>query len=248
MKSKKMIKLLGVLIMAMVLSVFGCFIGCQKTEETQSDKDIYLKVSDNQGNIFYLGKDTANREKDLVYEYKNDVLDFKTEAFYKNGAKYTPGADMNFGSKPIHLDKPGTYTTEQIYTLSNGSWLIFRLHITVNPLPDTRPVPRIEILPDEDCISYELNEKYVYKYDGKRHRPKLFKAYDPECDAVLITTWDVDGCARNVEIVEGNKDNKNFVDIGIYKFDLCVDGVDGIGGDYSWAPVFIRDIIIEIII
>ena len=94
-----------------------------------------------------------------------------------------------------------------------------------------------------------MNKRYVYKYNGERQRPKYFKAYDPDYPELLIAKLEVDAYARNVEIVEGAETNRNFTDVGIYKFDLSVKAPSyGIGGDGGhYAQTFIEDIIIEII-
>ena len=65
----------------------------------------------------------------------------------------------------------------------------------------------------------------------------------------MIATLSVDGYAGNVEIVEGAETNRNFTDVGIYKFDLYINALShNIGdGDSFYAKARIDDIIIEII-
>lgn len=237
--------------LVLALGVCGSFVGCQSNEDEgkNSLNRIYLQVFDNQGNNFYLGKDNTTHEKDLEYEYKSDELKFTTKAFYENGEECLAQTFISFKQNTIHLDEPGVYNIQQIYKDTNDLDIIFKLNITVKEQPDTRPVPRIEILPDENCISYEMNKRYVYKYNGERQRPKYFKAYDPDYPELLIAKLEVDAYARNVEIVEGAETNRNFTDVGIYKFDLSVKAPSyGIGGDGGhYAQTFIEDIIIEII-
>lgn len=237
--------------LVLALGVCGSFVGCQSNEDEgkNSLNHIYLQVFDNQGNNFYLGKDNTTHEKDLEYEYKSDELKFTTKAFYENGEECLAQTFISFKQNTIHLDEPGVYNIQQIYKDTNDLDIIFKLNITVKELPDTRPVPRIEILPDENCVSYEMNKRYVYKYNGERQRPKYFKAYDPDYPELLIAKLEVDAYARNVEIVEGAETNRNFTDVGIYKFDLSVKAPSyGIGGDGGhYAQTFIEDIIIEII-
>ena len=215
--------------------IFGCFAGCQSSENGRENslQFIYLRVSDNQGNIFYLGKDNTTHVKDLEYEYKSDDLKFTAEAYYENGEKCTQQTFISFRQITIHLDEPGVYQIQQIYQDPDGGLdVIFKLNITVKEKPDTRPVPVIEILPDENCVSYEMNKRYVYKYNGERQRPKYFKAYDPDHPELLIATLEVDRCAGNVENVEGAETNRNFTDVGVYKFDLYVNVPNyGIGGE-----------------
>lgn len=237
--------------LVLALGVCGSFVGCQSNEDEgkNSLNRIYLQVFDNQGNNFYLGKDNTTHEKDLEYEYKSDELKFTTKAFYENGEECLAQTFISFKQNTIHLDEPGVYNIQQIYKDTDDLDIIFKLNITVKELPDTRPVPRIEILPDENCVSYEMNKRYVYKYNGERQRPKYFKAYDPDYPELLIAKLEVDAYARNVEIVEGAETNRNFTDVGIYKFDLSVKAPSyGIGGDGGhYAQTFIEDIIIEII-
>ena len=237
--------------LVLALGVCGSFVGCQSNEDEgkNSLNRIYLQVFDNQGNNFYLGKDNTTHEKDLEYEYKSDELKFTTKAFYENGEECLAQTFISFKQNTIHLDEPGVYNIQQIYKDTNDLDIIFKLNITVKELPDTRPVPRIEILPDENCVSYEMNKRYVYKYNGERQRPKYFKAYDPEHPELLIATLSVDGYAGNVEIVEGAETNRNFTDVGIYKFDLYINAPNyNIGdGDSFYAKARIDDIIIEII-
>ena len=237
--------------LVLALGVCGSFVGCQSNEDEgkNSLNRIYLQVFDNQGNNFYLGKDNTTHEKDLEYEYKSDELKFTTKAFYENGEECLAQTFISFKQNTIHLDEPGVYNIQQIYKDTDDLDIIFKLNITVKELPDTRPVPRIEILPDENCVSYEMNKRYVYKYNGERQRPKYFKAYDPDYPELLIAKLEVDAYARNVEIVEGAETNRNFTDVGIYKFDLSVKapsyGIGGEGGHY--AIVWIKGIIIEIV-
>ena len=237
--------------LVLALGVCGSFVGCQSNEEEKKNSlnRIYLQVFDNQGNNFYLGKDNTTHEKDLEYEYKSDELKFTTKAFYENGEECLAQTFISFKQNTIHLDEPGVYNIQQIYKDTNDLDIIFKLNITVKEQPDTRPVPRIEILPDENCVSYEMNKRYVYKYNGERQRPKYFKAYDPDYPELLIAKLEVDAYARNVEIVEGAETNRNFTDVGIYKFDLSVKAPSyGIGGDGGhYAQTFIEDIIIEIV-
>lgn len=237
--------------LVLALGVCGSFVGCQSNEDEgkNSLNRIYLQVFDNQGNNFYLGKDNTTHEKDLEYEYKSDELKFTTKAFYENGEECLAQTFISFKQNTIHLDEPGVYNIQQIYKDTNDLDIIFKLNITVKELPDTRPVPRIEILPDENCVSYEMNKRYVYKYNGERQRPKYFKAYDPDYPELLIAMLDVDGYAVNVEIVEGSETNQNFLDVGIYKFDLSVYapnyGIGSDGGHYSITRI--DDIFVEII-
>ena len=237
--------------LVLALGVCGSFVGCQSNEDEgkNSLNRIYLQVFDNQGNNFYLGKDNTTHEKDLEYEYKSDELKFTTKAFYENGEECLAQTFISFKQNTIHLDEPGVYNIQQIYKDTNDLDIIFKLNITVKEQPDTRPVPRIEILPDENCVSYEMNKRYVYKYNGERQRPKYFKAYDPDYPELLIAMLDVDGYAGNVGLVEGDTSNEFFVDVGIYKFDLYINapnyGIGGEGGHY--AIVWIKGIIIEIV-
>ena len=238
--------------LVLALGVCGSFVGCQSDENGRENslQFIYLQVSDNQGNTFYLGKDNTTHEKDLEYEYKLGDLKFTAEAYYESGEKCTQHTFISFRQNTIHLDEPGEYQIQQIYHDPDGGLdVIFKLNITVKELPDTRPVPRIEILPDENCVSYEMNKRYVYKYNGERQRPKYFKAYDPDYPELLIAMLDVDGYAGNVGLVEGDNSNEFFVDVGIYKFDLYINapnyGIGGEGGHY--AIVWIKGIIIEIV-
>ena len=237
--------------LVLALGVCGSFVGCQSNEDEgkNSLNRIYLQVFDNQGNNFYLGKDNTTHEKDLEYEYKSDELKFTTKAFYENGEECLAQTFISFKQNTIHLDEPGVYNIQQIYKDTNDLDIIFKLNITVKEQPDTRPVPRIEILPDENCVSYEMNKRYVYKYDGEWHMPKYFKAYDPDYPELLIAMLDVDGYAGNVGLVEGDNSNEFFVDVGIYKFDLYINapnyGIGGEGGHY--AIVWIKGIIIEIV-
>ena len=237
--------------LVLALGVWGSFVGCQSNEDggKNSLNRIYLQVFDNQGNNFYLGKDNTTHEKDLEYEYKSDELKFTTKAFYENGEECLAQTFISFKQNTIHLDEPGVYNIQQIYKDTNDLDIIFKLNITVKEQPDTRPVPRIEILPDENCVSYEMNKRYVYKYDGELHMPKYFKAYDPDYPELLIAMLDVDGYAGNVGLVEGDNSNEFFVDVGIYKFDLYINapnyGIGGEGGHY--AIVWIKGIIIEIV-
>ena len=237
--------------LVLALGVCGSFVGCQSNEDEgkNSLNRIYLQVFDNQGNNFYLGKDNTTHEKDLEYEYKSDELKFTTKAFYENGEECLAQTFISFKQNTIHLDEPGVYNIQQIYKDTNDLDIIFKLNITVKELPDTRLVPRIEILPDENCISYEMNKRYVYKYDGEWHMPKYCKAYDPETPELLIAMLEVRACAVDAEIIEGSENNSLFEDIGIYKFDLLVDSPSsGIGGEWQhYAPAKIFDIIVEII-
>ena len=237
--------------LVLALGVCGSFVGCQSNEDEgkNSLNRIYLQVFDNQGNNFYLGKDNTTHEKDLEYEYKSDELKFTTKAFYENGEECLAQTFISFKQNTIHLDEPGVYNIQQIYKDTNDLDIIFKLNITVKELPDTRPVPRIEILPDENCISYEMNKRYVYKYDGEWHMPKYCKAYDPETPEIMIAMLEVRACAVDAEIIEGSENNSLFEDIGIYKFDLLVDSPSsGIGGEWQhYAPAKIFDIIVEII-
>ena len=237
--------------LVLALGVCGSFVGCQSNEDEEKNSlnRIYLQVFDNQGNNFYLGKDNTTHEKDLEYEYKSDELKFTTKAFYENGEECLAQTFISFKQNTIHLDEPGVYNIQQIYKDTNDLDIIFKLNITVKELPDTRLVPRIEILPDENCISYEMNKRYVYKYDGEWHMPKYCKAYDPETPEIMIAMLEVRACAVDAEIIEGSENNSLFEDIGIYKFDLLVDSPSsGIGGEWQhYAPAKIFDIIVEII-
>ena len=240
--------------LVLALGVCGSSVGCQSDENGRENslQFIYLQVSDNQGNTFYLGKDNTTHEKDLEYEYKLGDLKFTAEAYYENGEKCTQQTFISFRQNTIHLDEPGEYQIQQIYHDPDGGLdVIFKLNITVKEQPDPRPVPIIEILPDENCIFYEMNKRYVYRYNGELQMPTYFKAYDPDHPERLIATLSVDGYAVNVEIVEGEETNRNFTDVGIYKFDLPVNAPDyGIGGEdfrLHYAPARIDDIIIEII-
>ena len=237
--------------LVLALGVCGSFVGCQSNEDEgkNSLNRIYLQVFDNQGNNFYLGKDNTTHEKDLEYEYKSDELKFTTKAFYENGEECLAQTFISFKQNTIHLDEPGVYNIQQIYKDTNDLDIIFKLNITVKEQPDTRPVPRIEILPDENCVSYEMNKRYVYKYDGEWHMPKYCKAYDPETPEIMIAMLEVRACAVDAEIIEGSENNSLFEDIGIYKFHLLVDsptsGIPGEGQHYAPAKIF--DIIVEII-
>ena len=252
-KRNYLIKILIYLLAAVFcFGMFGCFVGCRSDENGRENslQFIYLQVSDNQGNRFYLGKDNTTHEKDLEYEYKLGDLKFTAEAYYESGEKCTQHTFISFRQNTIHLDEPGEYQIQQIYHDPDGGLdVIFKLNITVKEQPDTRPVPIIEILPDENCVSYEMNKRYVYRYNGERQRPKYFKVYDPDPPQLLIATLSVDGYAGNVELVKGDSSNISFVDVGIYKFDLYVhDPSRGIGGEYGhYAIVWIKDIVIEII-
>lgn len=254
-KRNYLIKILIYLLAAVFcFGMFGCFVGCQSDENGRENslQFIYLQVSDNQGNTFYLGKDNTTHEKDLEYEYKLGDLKFTAEAYYESGEKCTQHTFISFRQITIHLDEPGEYQIQQIYHDPDGGLdVIFKLNITVKEQPDTRPVPIIEILPDENCVSYEMNKRYVYKYDGEWHLPKYCKAYDPDHQELLIATLEVRACVVNAEIIEENENNSLFEDIGVYKFDLLVDSPSsGIGGEdfrLHYAPARIDDIIIEII-
>ena len=238
--------------LVLALGVCGSFVGCQSDENGRENslQFIYLQVSDNQGNTFYLGKDNTTHEKDLEYEYKLGDLKFTAEAYYESGEKCTQHTFISFRQNTIHLDEPGEYQIQQIYHDPDGGLdVIFKLNITVKEQPDPRPVPIIEILPDENCVSYEMNKRYVYKYDGEWHLPKYCKAYDPDHPELLIATLEVIFYATNAEIVEGSEANRNFTDVGVYKFDLYVyDPGYGIGGEnLHYAIASIDDIIVEII-
>ena len=238
--------------LVLALGVCGSFVGCQSDENGRENslQFIYLQVSDNQGNTFYLGKDNTTHEKDLEYEYKLGDLKFTAEAYYESGEKCTRQTFISFKQNTIHLDEPGEYQIQQIYHDPDGGLdVIFKLNITVKEQPDPRPVPIIEILPDENCVSYEMNKRYVYKYDGEWHLPKYCKAYDPDHPELLIATLEVIFYATNAEIVEGSEANRNFTDVGVYKFDLYVyDPGYGIGGEnLHYAIASIDDIIVEII-
>ena len=251
-KQNSIIKILICLFaLVLALGVCGSFVGCQSNEDEEKNSlnRIYLQVFDNQGNNFYLGKDNTTHEKDLEYEYKSDELKFTTKAFYENGEECLAQTFISFKQNTIHLDEPGVYNIQQIYKDTNDLDIIFKLNITVKEQPDTRPVPRIEILPDENCVSYEMNKRYVYKYDGEWHMPKYCKAYDPETPEIMIAMLEVRACAVDAEIIEGSENNSLFEDIGIYKFDLLVDSPSsGIGGEWQhYAPAKIFDIIVEII-
>lgn len=104
-------------------------------------------------------------------------------------------------------------------------------------------------MPDENCVSYETNKRYVYKYDGEWHMPKYCKAYDPETPEIMIAMLEVRACAVDAEIIEGSENNSLFENIGIYKFDLLVDShSSGIGGEgQHYAPAKFFGIIVEII-
>lgn len=234
-----------------LVGISASLAGCQKKgpETTNSIQNIYLQVFDNQGNNFYLGKDNTTHEKALEYEYKNDELKFTAEAFYENGEKCSEQTFISFRQNTIHLDEPGIYNIQQIYKDSDGLDIIFKLNITVKEMPDTRPVPIIEILPGENCVSYEMNKRYVYMYNGERQMPKYFKAYDSDHPELLIAMLDVDGYAGNVELIEGDNTNEPFIGVGIYKFDLYINAPNyGIGGESGhYALVWVKDIIVEII-
>lgn len=232
-----------------------CLIGCQdKTEDDKPRKDIYLEVRNNKGPTIYLGKENTSREKSMEFKYESDVLRFTTKAFYQSGEECLLHAEGKFDNQVVKLNKPGTYELKQTYPFSNGYEVVFKLYVTVKEKPDNRPVPEIEILPDDDCISYELNKKYVYKYDGEWHMPKYFNVYDcigvdfgvPKYIIAKLITFLY--CV-NVEIVEGAETNRHFVDVGIYKFEIYVNDINsGIGYEGSrYAPASLEDIIIEII-
>lgn len=251
MDNKKALKKVIACIFAVgiAISVFCCFVGCEKDEqEENSIQTVYLEVFDNQGNRFYLGKDNTMHDKWLEYEYKNDYLQFTVQAYYESGDKCYEQSSSSFAQTTIPLNKPGEYLAQHIFPSPRGK-IFFELHITVKEKPETRPVPIIEILPDEDCISYEMNKKYVYKYNGEWQRPKYFEAYDPEHNNALIGRFEVDYYAVDVEVVNGGDNSKIFIDEGIYKFDLLLTDSDfSIGGESGvFAPARINDIIIEII-
>ena len=109
-KRNYLIKILIYLLAAVFcFGMFGCFVGCQSDENGRENslQFIYLQVSDNQGNTFYLGKDNTTHEKDLEYEYKLGDLKFTAEAYYENGEKCTQQTFISFKQNTIHLDEPG---------------------------------------------------------------------------------------------------------------------------------------------
>jgi len=258
MTKRKRITIIIVSLVVVALGVVVCGILTRNKNKEEawkaSFRSIYLRVSDNQGNRFDLGKDRTMHEKNLEYEYADDVLKFDAEAFYANGTPCLEQTFISFRQITIQLSEPGLYHVDQIYKDPDGGLdLSFRLNVTVKKEPDTRPVPVIEILPDENCVSYEMNKRYVYKYDGEWHLPKYFKAYEPSAYEhgfkSLIATLSVDGYAGNVEKVEGPDTNQDLIDIGVYKFELYVNAPNvGIGGeDGNFAPTKIFNIIVEII-
>ena len=126
----------------------------------------------------------------------------------------------------------------------------FCLTVTVK---EGRPVPEIEILPDDKCIEYELNKRYVYKYDGKFHLPERFTVYDcthmsedGSVDRFPIGSYLTYKFAYEMKIVEGSTDNSAFIDVGIYKFSLYVTS-ERLNKEDKYAPAQIRDVIVEIV-
>lgn len=225
----------------------GCFAGCGKEENSGPRKDIYLKVTDNQGNSFFIGKNHTMNEKDVEYDGKHGDLNFY-EAYYETGERCAALPEISFDQRMLPMDKPKVYPLQQIYPFSEGSDVIFKLNVTVKEIPDERPVPVVEVLPDEDCSSYEMNKKYVYKYDGEYHRPTYCKAYDP-AHGDFIAKILIRSHAFNSEIIEGDENNQKFIDVDVYKFDLYINAPGySIGGEDSrYAKTRIDDIIIEII-
>lgn len=254
-KLKRIIKILSSLFaLVLVFGVCCSFVGCKSAEEEnkKSVQNIYLKVESSRREQFTLGKNNGSREKSLEYDYqRSGTVGFKAEAFYENGEKCLVQSFISFRQRTIRLRNPGLYVIEQIYTdIEGGPDVVFRLNIRVKEKPDNRPIPIIEILPDENCVSYEMNKRYVYKYNGERQMPRIFNVYEPREPMFLFNTLPVEKCViENVKLIEGNIANVCFVDVGIYQFDLYVNVPDnGIGVDAGfYQAVWIKDIIIEIV-
>lgn len=151
-----------------------------------------------------------------MYEYSTRVLRFKTKVYYDNGEQFIPSNVIGFDQKSIPLDKAGTYNLSSVVVLPTGS-TFFCLTVTVKEGPDERPVPVIEILPDDKCIEYELNKRYVYKYDGEFHLPERFTVYDcthmnedGSVDRFPIGSYLTYKFAYEMKIVEGSTDNSAY--------------------------------------
>lgn len=124
-----------VIFFAAILCVcmFPLSFGCAETEENSSNiPDIYIKVTDNKGNTFYMGKDGSSHEKFISYEYSYDEkLRFETEAFYQNGEKYIGENYINFDRITINMSEPGNQTLWQIYPIENDYAVCFKLTVQV---------------------------------------------------------------------------------------------------------------------
>ena len=121
------------------VGIFPFSFGCAKTDkpdstdESESDfPSIYLKVTDNKGNTFYMGKDGDSHEKFLIYDYSTTNLHFKTEQFYQNGEKYLRSRLFSFDQITVDCTKPGNQTLWQVYPLKDGYAIWFKLTIHVN--------------------------------------------------------------------------------------------------------------------
>lgn len=110
----------GILISAIAFGILGCFAGCGKEENSGPRKDIYLKVTDNQGNSFFIGKNHTMHEKDVEYDGKRGDPKFYTEAYYETGERCAALPEISFDQRILPMDKPKVYPLQQIYPFSEG--------------------------------------------------------------------------------------------------------------------------------
>ena len=237
-------------IVGMTLSLFvmlSVFVGCADmggaTSEYANQRPLRLQVTDSLGNFFEMNEGSV---KELEYEYDAGELTFSAVAYYSTGERFMGVAVTRFDMDTIHLYEPGHYELMQHYDLTDGPDAFFELKVTVKEEPDDRLVPIIQILPDEDCISYEMNKRYVYKYDGTVKMPTVLKAYDPITEE-QIGSYDVGYSICNITVLEGEGEDDLLKEIGVYQFDILLRN-NTIGNEGAiYAVGEIRGVILEIV-
>ncbi len=218
------------------------------SKPTGDHEEIYLVVKDNRGNEFSMEN---GETKKLEYEidYDVDELTFSTKAYHKSGEECNLHTFNTFDRHKISLSKVATYSMVQLYSQFEFT---FKLEVEVKdwviPEVDTRPLPEIEIDPEMpnpyELVRYQLNKKYVYKYNGYIKYPNMIKISNPDTHE-LITMYHLYDYIQKVTVINGNV-NRHLVDIGTYSVDIEI--CDGWFGEphAPYQKIRIENIIIQI--
>ena len=249
---KKIIKKIWFYFLLFVMALSSlAFTGCQ--EEQEEIKDFYIVVTDNIGNTYSFKEE---QEIYVQYEMQNTTLLFKQQAYYYDDTK-AKGlyADGTFGV--LDIRELGTYELDSYYTHpQTRKFVYFRMVVKVIQGPDNRPTPDVVLEAGEDCLEYTLNERYVYKYDGKEHFPKLNVSYQGNEIPVELIYYYLEDVKKfkgdmfvSLEEYSNKIPYKVVYPIGIYQFTLNLESWDSglFGGKFSTYKNVELTFIVEII-
>ncbi len=197
--------------------------------------EVYFTVTQNSND--YLLSDGETLELEFACEEGGSAT-IRAEAHYivhhlKN--------ESNITDFQVPLDNPQTYEFKQVFNYS-GKEAAVKISVKV---VDPTPAPTLK-LSAFDCIEFEFNKRYVYRYDGTEKYPKDLMAYNSEGRYIgTFNTWNF---IKNITTLDGEPAGFAALEnVGKYKCDVIIDDYGTYDHGNNYKPSGIYGLIIEII-